>query len=226
MLLRIAHLHDSSDLYSPDPSPLTDPPQRRWTTRDSNRTAFTVLSANAPHRPALPVELVLQILSHPSRWLLTTTVYLSVPARVPSSEAERAIVHTPPISPHQLPLIRRLVFTFRSKDQGWSSYGEDHGSYRNSWTWFEAGLRKLAGEENALSPMDQPERRYRLQCNRHAGREVEDYRFELEKDHPLLQEMQAGDEVVLWALARFGGWENFVQEAAIQLWTMDDMSGV
>lgn len=176
-----------------------------------------------PHKP-LPPELILQILSHPSRWLLSTSIYLSVPARISSAEAERAIVHTPPISSHQLPLIRQLVFSYRSQDQGWSSYPEDHGSYRNSWTWFEAGLRKHTRGEDSHSVVDQPERRYRLQSNRHASREAEDYRFGFGRDHPLLNDMQAGDGVVLWAMARFGGWENFVQEAAIQIWTMDDMS--
>ena len=226
VLVSIANLHHSSDLCSPEPSPLNDPPPKRWTTQDSNRTVFTVLSTTTPRKPALPTELILQILSDPSRWLLTTFVYLSVPARVPSSEAERAIVHTPQISSHQLSLIRRLVFTYRSKDQGWSSYGEDHGSYRNSWTWFEAGLRKFDRGEESLSLVDRPERRYRLQSNRHAGQEAEDYLFEFERDHPLLKEMQAGDEVVLWALARYGGWENFVEAAAIQIWITDDMDSV
>lgn len=204
---------------------MSEPPQNPWTTRDSNRILFTILSTKTPNKPALPTELILQILSHPSRWLLTSSVYLSSPARVSSSESERAIVHTPPVSTHQLSLIRRIVFTYSSKDQGWSSYSSDHGTYRNSWTWFEAGLRKHAEEEEEkVSSTDQMQHRHRLHCNRHAGWETEDYQFVVEGDHPLLKNMQAGDEVVLWALAKFGGWENFVQGAAIQIWTMDDLS--
>lgn len=206
---------------------MSDLPQKPWTTQDSNRILFTILSMNTPNKPALPTELILQILSHPSRWLLTTSVYLSTPARVSSSESERAIVHTPPISKHQLPLIRRIVFTYSSKDQGWSSYSSDHGTYRNSWTWFEAGLRKHAEEEEEkVSLTDQMQHRHRLHCNRHAGWETEDYQFVVEGDHPILENMQAGDEVVLWARAKFGGWENFVQGAAIQIWTIDDLSDV
>ncbi len=135
-------------------------------------------------------------------------------------------MHTLPVSPHQLPLIRRIVFSYRSKDQGWSDHYADHGSYRNSWTWFEAGLRKCTGENWLGSAADSGERRHHLQCNRHASRGAEDYRFVFEGDHPLLKDMQVGDEVVLWALARFPGWENFVEEAAIQIWTMDDLDDV
>lgn len=88
-------------------------------------------------------------------------------------------------------------------------------------------MRKHAeGEEEKVSSTDQMQHRYRLHCNRHAGWETEDYQFVVEGDHPLLKNMQAGDEVVLWALAKFGGWENFVQGAAIQIWTMDDLSDV
>ena len=204
----------------------TPPPQRRWTTQDSNRALFTVLSINTPNKPALPPELILEILSHPSRWLLTAYVQLPAMVCISSEEAERDVVCTPPISARRLPLVQRLVLTFRSKDQGWSSYPADYGSYRNSWTWFEAGLRKHVGGEESVVSTDRERPRQRLQCNRHAGTEAEDYRFVFERDHPLLKCMRVGDEVVLWAMAKFGGWRNFVQEAAIQVWSLDDLGDV
>lgn len=37
---------------------------------------------------------------------------------------------------------RRIVFTIRSEDQGWGGTREDAGTYRHSWTWFEAGLER------------------------------------------------------------------------------------
>lgn len=37
---------------------------------------------------------------------------------------------------------RRIVFTLRSRDQGWSSSPGDHGTYNGSWSWFEAGLER------------------------------------------------------------------------------------
>lgn len=38
---------------------------------------------------------------------------------------------------------RKIVFTIRSHDQGWGGDHADHGSYRSSWTWFDAGLEKF-----------------------------------------------------------------------------------
>jgi len=39
--------------------------------------------------------------------------------------------------------VRKVVFTIKSKDQGWGGRGQDHGTYQGSHTWFEAGLEKF-----------------------------------------------------------------------------------
>lgn len=39
---------------------------------------------------------------------------------------------------------RKVVFTFRSQDQGWASdRGDPQTPYAKSWTWFEAGLERF-----------------------------------------------------------------------------------
>ncbi|KAI0848487.1 hypothetical protein F5Y00DRAFT_86554 [Daldinia vernicosa] len=38
---------------------------------------------------------------------------------------------------------RKVVFDIESCDQGWSSQHGDHGTYRSSFTWFEAGLERF-----------------------------------------------------------------------------------
>ena len=39
---------------------------------------------------------------------------------------------------------RKIVFYTRSNDQGWRSGDQSaHGSYKDSWTWFEAGLERF-----------------------------------------------------------------------------------
>lgn len=46
---------------------------------------------------------------------------------------------------------RKIVFTVTSHDQGWSNNARrDRGSYRGSWTWFEAGLERF--EKDAKRP--------------------------------------------------------------------------
>jgi len=55
---------------------------------------------------------------------------------------------------------RKIVFTIRSRDQGWGGDYSDHGTYHGSWTWFEAGLerwcqpeaKKNGTKETAQSP--------------------------------------------------------------------------
>lgn len=61
------------------------------------------------------------------------------------------------------------------------------------------------------------EKRWELQRNRHAGREAENYRIELEKDHEMLTFLREGDKIALWARALYPGWRNFVHEAKIEL---------
>nr|XP_036589109.1 uncharacterized protein CTRU02_01156 [Colletotrichum truncatum]KAF6800751.1 hypothetical protein CTRU02_01156 [Colletotrichum truncatum] len=39
--------------------------------------------------------------------------------------------------------VRKIVFKFRSRDQGWGGSYDDQGTYHGSWTWFEAGLEKF-----------------------------------------------------------------------------------
>lgn len=52
---------------------------------------------------------------------------------------------------------RKIVFTITSHDQGWAHNARnDRGSYRGSWTWFEAGLERL--DRNAQRPKDSAEK--------------------------------------------------------------------
>lgn len=51
---------------------------------------------------------------------------------------------------------RKVVFTITSHDQGWAHNSrQDKGSYRGSWTWFEAGLERF--DRQALRPKDSTE---------------------------------------------------------------------
>ncbi len=40
---------------------------------------------------------------------------------------------------------RKIVFRITSNDQGWSSQRENRGTFKGSYTWFDAGLQKLQG---------------------------------------------------------------------------------
>lgn len=131
------------------------------------------------------------------------------------------------------------MFTFRSRDQGYCS-NPDQGC----WSWFEASLARLppphegqdeehdateetwfAGEwveryERSLE--NQP--RYRIQENRLASTEVEEYTVELRDEHELVRRVREGDRVVLLACACFPGWENRVYAAEISVLGVDDLT--
>jgi len=36
--------------------------------------------------------------------------------------------------------LRKVIIIIVSKDRGWSKYLHDHGTYCNSWTWFELSV--------------------------------------------------------------------------------------
>ncbi|KAI2611832.1 hypothetical protein GGR54DRAFT_616928 [Hypoxylon sp. NC1633] len=51
---------------------------------------------------------------------------------------------------------RKVVFDIVSCDQGYSNYGGDSDTYRNSWTWFDAGLERF--DMNNQCPPECPDR--------------------------------------------------------------------
>lgn len=49
--------------------------------------------------------------------------------------------------------VRKVVFTIKSKDQGWGGPRQKGPSpYEASWTWFEAGLERFDREKTCESP--------------------------------------------------------------------------
>lgn len=104
--------------------------------------------------------------------------------------------------------LKKVIVTVVSKDQGWSSYEEDHGTYRNSWTWFElsvgpssdASVEKWRGE---------------VVRNLHAHDEFKEHTVEV-MDKTLYEKAESGDALTVWAHADFPGWENTVAKVTIR----------
>ena len=138
-------------------------------------------------------------------------------------------------------------------DQGWSSYSEDWGSFRNSWTWFEVILRpgeektratgftarkrdrvraramELIRREDDSSDEDSehedslPERRWFIQRNRHAGSDAERYHIEMNADSELVRALQDGDTIEVWGFAKYSGWMSRVFNVSVEIWCVDDL---
>ncbi|KAK4171605.1 hypothetical protein QBC36DRAFT_91426 [Triangularia setosa] len=47
---------------------------------------------------------------------------------------------------------RRIIFTIRSKDQGWGGEYDNQDTYNGSWTWFEAGLERWCKDKVPAPP--------------------------------------------------------------------------
>ena len=234
-----------------DPTPSSTSTAKSWTTHDSNLALFECLSTAIPARPALPTELILKIVSLPSHWISLHSIKHSassdpsqpivkvlgdgrsgVPMRVP-------VLSTRPLSARDVGRLREVVFTFRSRDQGWCS-DPDAGT----WSWFEASLARFpraGGDEQG--PCDdvaeltgsfermklheqslESQPMYQIQTNECASTEVKDYTIGLTDEHELVQHVQEGDRVILWACACFGGWENRVYEAKMTVLGVDDLA--
>ncbi|KAL8678148.1 MAG: hypothetical protein Q9186_005480 [Xanthomendoza sp. 1 TL-2023] len=243
-----------TNTHSSSSTAATSPPY--WTTHDSNLAIFSGLSRPSTTRRALPTELILHILSHPTRWLLLHS--LSSPT-VRVADEERPIITLPPFSASQIPLLRRLVFRFQSRDQGFSWDRQNHGTYEGSWTWFEAVVKKghhhhhndedhdhddddddddgpaSLAQEVALTTVGSVSEnedeeivlRWELQRNRHAASQLEGYEVIFEEGDRRFEELKrgvsVGDVLELRACARFGAWVNYVEEASVQVWCLDDV---
>ena len=232
-------------------SVLTHPPSHStesWTTHDSNLELFKCLSTATPTRPALPTEIILQILEDPSRWIHIHSVY-----HPPLPDSDRPILYTSnkpagdpvlytrSLSARDATSLRRVTFTFRSHDQGYCQYPD-----QGAWSWFEASLARISrGEEEEQTQLSdaititsqyywvypwlqrnreelEKQPRYKIQSNRIGEKKPESYRIELGADHELVQRVREGDRIILWACACFAGWNNQVYEAQISVEGVDD----
>ena len=135
------------------------------------------------------------------------------------------------------------MFTFRSRDQGYCSRPD-----QGCWSWFEASLAHLPSTDEGgqarkkresaelicslgriKEGMERYEKsletqpRYKIQENRIASTEIEQYTIELTDEHELVQRVKEGDRIILLACACFPGWENRVYAADISVLGMDDL---
>jgi hypothetical protein len=103
--------------------------------------------------------------------------------------------------------LRKVVITVVSKDQGWSSFPSDHGTYRGSWTWFELSIGSSKDSEEKW--------RGEVVRNLHARDSFKKHTIEI-SDGELYEKAKSGDVLTVWALARYPGWRNTVKKVKIR----------
>ncbi|KAF9643599.1 kinase-like protein [Thelephora ganbajun] len=104
--------------------------------------------------------------------------------------------------------LKEVVITVVSKDQGWSSYPEDYGTYRNSWTWFELSVG---------SPSKDSGEKWRGEVvrNLHAHGEFKEHTIKI-SDGKLYEKAESGDVLTIWAHTQSSGWRNTVRKVRIR----------
>ncbi|KAJ6179768.1 hypothetical protein N7519_010229 [Penicillium mononematosum] len=195
--------HEPSD--SPEENPMYYP----------RNSADAVESFNIL-RQKLPSELVLDVLEFAEYWVLSA---VHREDRMEYTERDchdrTPYLTSEPIQGERFP-VREIRINIWSHDQGWSSYREDHGTFRNSWTWFELGIERPPGRDDTSKDED-----LRLATNVHAGRETMHHRIMYNGDQKprWMQYLQPGDRISIVPRARFPGWRNTVEKASIEVYT-------
>lgn len=134
---------------------------------------------------------------------------------------------------------RKIVFKITSNDQGWGGNHGERGSYKGSWTWFDAGLERFeakteASQESSEIPVsslrpvwpetteDGPDsRRYdhglhatpnhKIQCNKTASRQTQEHVVEWRHTDNVDPELSGADELELAGRGRATGDGEFVR---------------
>ncbi|KAJ5194327.1 hypothetical protein N7491_001664 [Penicillium cf. griseofulvum] len=194
------------------------------TSHEGSRTYYPRNSADALEsfnilRQKLPSELVLDILEFGEYWVLSA-VYREDSMDYTENDCRDRTPYltSEPIQGERFP-VQEIRINIWSHDQGWSSYREDHGTYRNSWTWFDLDIERPLGRNDISKNEDL--RDLRLATNVHARREPTHHRITYQRDQklPWMQNLQAGDRISIVPRARFPGWKNTVQKASIEIYT-------
>ncbi|KAE8138956.1 hypothetical protein BDV38DRAFT_243329 [Aspergillus pseudotamarii] len=168
-------------------------------------------------RRRLPSEFVLEVLEHAGYWLLSRI------SRADEMQYEERDCHgqppyltSAPIQGERYP-VKKIRITIWSHDQGWSSYPQDHGTFNNSWTWFDLGITRAAGREDISKDAN-----LRLATNVHASKKTMCHEITYHRDQNLrwVQNLEPGDSISIIPRALFPGWRNFVEKASIEIYTM------
>lgn len=88
-------------------------------------------------------------------------------------------------------VIYEVSVTIRGHDQGWSSYPEDKGTTRNSWTWYSLASREERNDGEQ-----------RLATNIHALSDTQEHTFTWNCNDEILKDLKQNKYISVWGHAR------------------------
>ncbi|KAJ5387099.1 hypothetical protein N7509_009640 [Penicillium cosmopolitanum] len=175
--------------------------------------AFSILQRCGRQR--LPKHIISLILDFARYWLLSKVTrkdLISIVAR--DCKDKPPYLTSEPIQSFNTH-VREIKVIIWSHDQGFSSYPEDHGTFKNSWTWFELEIERPPKSLRFEDP---------VATNMHACKEFQCHMKVFsgegsDEANGLIKTLQTGDRVSIIPMARFPGWRNYVREASIEVYS-------
>ncbi|EXJ91999.1 hypothetical protein A1O3_00549 [Capronia epimyces CBS 606.96] len=182
---------------------------------DTYHTAFLLAQV-------MPVDLVPTVLDMAGFWLDAPLASTTHPFQVVERTAgsEYLMAELPETFPGKA--LRTLTFTVTSKDQGYSWDNHFHGTYLNSWTWFEVVIfSPESGRATEPNRARTPISRRKIITNVHAGREYKTHTVRWshndrdEEIRKLMRSIRGGMRIAITVWARYPAWVNDVRSARI-----------
>jgi ankyrin repeat protein len=190
----------------------------------------------------LPTELISYILDLSEFWIVNKRQHAELLMVTEEPAAAIVYLRSAPIVGRLLEPVKRIVFTIKSHDQGWSSDTAHHGTYDSSCTWFEAfrqeGEEELVASNKAVLKIlrnvhaSSKHRTHEVYWPRLAGKEAEEsmgggnlIRFHWDPDSSEAEvktwvgDLRPGNRICVVPKAMFPGWENTVLRADMRVYT-------
>ncbi len=201
----------------------------------SNITIYSILSTPSPDskRPALPSELIFQILFYRACWVLRS--HLTAPAIFfPVFRWNKKVLATPVrFTAQSLKRFRQLVIrihikAYRERDsQGDPNASSGSGflnlpsGHKHGWTAFVLGIEDARGKRT-WSEEEPDDEQKTLWYSRVKPREPLSFKTCIDSRYGLLKELKDGDRIILGVRSLWSAWEHAL-EVQFEIWEDDDI---
>jgi hypothetical protein len=186
-----------------------------WTVHDSNVELSTVLTRSDSVRPALPLEVVLVILSHPSRWVPLKVEEFPLGYTLDSNGyttrnsafhrgSQRPLLITRELSKYDIATLMCASISFRYSKTSTNKLP-------CCCTWMDVGLTRTSDQHVDRESSHLSKWKY-------TGLEVGEHVIQISRDNLLFSSLRQGDRVALWVGEISIGVETLIHAAQIKLW--------
>ncbi|KAI0782699.1 hypothetical protein C8Q75DRAFT_811462 [Abortiporus biennis] len=160
----------------------------------------------------VPIELAEIILHYAEYYLIISAEQDSenAPHGIEIHDGDCSCAATGNLTEDEVHSIVKLSVVVEGHDQGWSSYPQDKGTTRNSWTWYS--LRLYDSQTGTVTILHDP-----LATNLHAVSETQKHEFTWFRGDDTVSRIHTGQSIAIWAHARYPGWRNHIVSSHVEV---------